>query len=150
MREDAKQLVIDVFNIDIKGEIGRMARQAVPKEDKADITNRVHRHLNAAYHQGFMDAQETSHAERQAGWFWGGIIRYFGCAGIALPWRVIYILPESWDDAALRAHERQHIKQIDRDGPVKWTIKYYYYLARYGYHMSPYEIDARHAEDDAR
>jgi len=39
--ELAKQVVIDVFNIDLKGEIGRMARGGVPKEDKADIADRV-------------------------------------------------------------------------------------------------------------
>jgi hypothetical protein len=41
-RELAKQVVIEVFNTDLKGEVGRMARNAVPKSDKAAIVNRVH------------------------------------------------------------------------------------------------------------
>ena len=41
-RELAKKVVIEVFNTDLKGEVGRMARNAVPKADKADIVNRVH------------------------------------------------------------------------------------------------------------
>ena len=48
-----------------------------------------------------------------------------------------------WDEFALAAHEAVHCEQIERDGAVKWTIKILYYLARYGYLKSPYEIEAR-------
>ena len=40
-------------------------------------------------------------------------------------------------------HEARHIFQIKRDGYLKFTVKYLYYLARYGYRNNPYEIDAR-------
>lgn len=42
-RDLAKQVVAQVFNTDLKGEVGRMARWGVSKEDKRDIVNRVHR-----------------------------------------------------------------------------------------------------------
>ena len=31
---------------------------------------------------------------------------------------------------------------------VKFTVKYLYYLARYGYRQNPYEIDARKAANE--
>ena len=40
-------------------------------------------------------------------------------------------------------HEARHIFQIKRDGYLKFTVKYLYYLARYGYRNNPYEVDAR-------
>ena len=43
----------------------------------------------------------------------------------------------------LAAHEAVHVEQIERDGAIKWTIKILYYLLRYGYLKSPYEIEAR-------
>jgi hypothetical protein len=33
-----------------------------------------------------------------------------------------------------------------RDGKVLYTIKYGYWLLRYGYKMNPYEVEARAAE----
>ena len=58
-REFAKQIVADVFNKDLKGDIGRMARFGVSKEDKRDIVDRVHRLIGcirederAKVHQG--------------------------------------------------------------------------------------------------
>lgn len=46
-RERAKQIVFAVFNDDIKGEIGRLARFAVPKADKRAIVDRVEREIAA-------------------------------------------------------------------------------------------------------
>lgn len=146
MRETAKQLVIDVFYDDIKGDVGKLARSAVPKEDKRDITNRVHRNLNAAYHQGYTDGHMAEHSERKAGRFWTFILDTFGCAGITLPHRVVYLHPDHWNDDRIRAHERAHIAQIDRDGPWKWSFLVVWYVLRYGYTYSPYEIEARDAE----
>jgi hypothetical protein len=64
-REVAKQIVADVFNIDIKGEIGRMARHAVSKEDKRDIVNRVHR-LITALREEMLTQSPVSHATYDA------------------------------------------------------------------------------------
>ena len=46
-REHAKRIVKAVFAEDIKGEIGRLARYAVPKEDKRAIVDRVEREIAA-------------------------------------------------------------------------------------------------------
>lgn len=42
-------------------------------------------------------------------------------------------------------HENEHKKQWKRDGLIKFSIKYIYYLIRYGYYNNPYEIEARKA-----
>jgi hypothetical protein len=36
-----------------------------------------------------------------------------------------------------------HCEQIERDGAIKWTVKIFWYLLRYGYINSPYEVEAR-------
>jgi len=72
-------------------------------------------------------------------WF----LRKTGYGAITAPWKAIYILPERVHDSSLVKHELVHIKQIERDGAVRWTVRYVWYLIRYGYHDSPYEIEAR-------
>ena len=42
----------------------------------------------------------------------------------------------------------KHLEQIKRDGRIKFTIKYIYWLYRYGYFLNPYEIEARNAAVD--
>ena len=81
---------------------------------------------------------------KPAGLFWGSLLRSLGFAGIAMPWS-IYILPSWIEDDRLRAHERRHIWQMRQDGVLIWFIKAGWYLARYGYWNSPYEVDARAA-----
>ena len=72
-------------------------------------------------------------------WF----LQIVGSAAITMPWGVVYCLPgREWDEQ-LFAHERVHLFQISRDGAVKWTLKVFYYLLRYGYANSPYEQEAR-------
>lgn len=76
-----------------------------------------------------------------------GLIAWFlrinGVRAVTLPNKRIYALPGSETDADLFLHEAVHIEQIDRDGPVLWTIKVCWYLVRYGYKDSPYEVEAR-------
>lgn len=81
----------------------------------------------------------------------GLIQRYMiiaGFAGLATPWKTIYILPGQ-HSAQLLAHERCHIAQMERDGTCWFCLKYVAQLIRYGYTGAPYEIEARLAELDA-
>ena len=44
-------------------------------------------------------------------------------------------------------HELEHGYQQIREGVIKFYLKYFYYSLRYGYHLNPYEIEARKAEE---
>lgn len=61
-------------------------------------------------------------------------------------WNVIYVLPGFENDEHLLRHERKHLEQIERDGRLLFSIKYLYWLCRYGYQKCPYEVEAREAE----
>jgi len=87
-----------------------------------------------------------SHTFEPARGFWLWILDRAGFDGITLPWRTIYLRPAYIDDHQLRAHELAHIRQIDRDGAWLWSVKIVYYVLRYGYTSSPYEIEARAEE----
>ena len=74
-------------------------------------------------------------------WF----LRYSGALAVTMPWKKIYCRPGQENNDALFVHECIHIQQIERDGAVKWTLKVFYYLLRYGYasDKNPYEQEAR-------
>lgn len=61
-------------------------------------------------------------------------------------WRAIYVLPGHERNEPLLRHERKHLEQIERDGRLLFSIKYLYWLCRYGYKNCPYEVEARAAE----
>lgn len=82
---------------------------------------------------------------RKAGRFWSTVLNWFGFAGITMPW-AIYLLPDWFNDDRLRRHELKHVEQMKRDGMLAWWIKAAWYLLRYGYMNSPYEIEARAAQ----
>lgn len=44
-QERAKMIVREVFLYDLKGEVGQMARLAVPLADRNDIAKRLERHF---------------------------------------------------------------------------------------------------------
>lgn len=69
-------------------------------------------------------------------------LRHHGFAAVTLPWRVVYVLDEYAHRRDVIAHERIHLDQIERDGPVKFTLLYLYFLVRYGYENNPFEIEA--------
>lgn len=69
-------------------------------------------------------------------------LRYHGFAAVTLPWRTVYVLDEYAHRRDIVAHERVHLDQIERDGPVKFSLLYLYYLARFGYERNLYEIEA--------
>jgi hypothetical protein len=69
-------------------------------------------------------------------------LRRNGFAAVTMPWRRVYILPE-WEGVdEIIAHERVHLEQIERDGPLKFTVLYLWWLLRYGYEKNPYEAEA--------
>jgi hypothetical protein len=72
-------------------------------------------------------------------WF----LNTFGYAAITMPWKTIYIKQSSLTDAGLINHEMVHIAQIEKIGPVKFTLMYIWYNIRYGYENNPFEIEAR-------
>jgi hypothetical protein len=62
---------------------------------------------------------------------------------ITMPWKTVYCRPGQENNYPLAAHEAVHVAQIERDGAFRWTVKIFYYLLRYGYINSPYEVEAR-------
>lgn len=65
--------------------------------------------------------------------------------GFTTFFNLIYIHPDYMNDKPLIAHEMTHIRQINEDGIIKFSIKYLYYSCRYGYHspLHKYEEEAR-------
>ena len=78
-------------------------------------------------------------APRPVLWF----LKASNSLAITMPWRTVYCRPGQEENYALAAHEAVHVSQIERDGAIKWTVKIFYYLIRYGYLKSPYEVEAR-------
>ena len=74
--------------------------------------------------------------------FWKFLLRRLHVAAIVMPWRTIYIAKPYLNHQGLIAHELVHIEQIERDGPIKFSIKYLWWLARFGYWNHPYEVEA--------
>lgn len=59
------------------------------------------------------------------------------------PWGSIWIHPDWVDNKHVRHHEMVHVAQLNRDGPICMSIKWVYFLFRYKYEDSPYEVEAR-------
>jgi hypothetical protein len=78
--------------------------------------------------------------------FWLVVLDTLGCDGLTMPWRTVYMRPGHLHDEGLRAHELVHIDQIDRMGPVWFSIRYLYELVRYGYADMPMEKEADAAQ----
>lgn len=83
---------------------------------------------------------------RRSGLLMSWLLRRLGAVAITMPWRVVYVLPEHFDDEAVWIHEMEHLCQISRDGPIVFTVRYLWWLVRYGYGRNPYEIEARQRE----
>lgn len=73
-------------------------------------------------------------------------LRRLGFASWTSFWGAIYVLPGREADERLLRHERQHLEQIERDGRILFSVKYLWWLARYGYWNNTYEVEARAAE----
>lgn len=79
-----------------------------------------------------------------------GIIKAYmslcGFRGWTSFWNVIYMMPGYENNERLIKHEMKHIEQIEREGRIKFFIKYTFFLIKYGYKNCPYEVEARQAE----
>ncbi len=69
-------------------------------------------------------------------------LRSHGFAAVTLPWRRVYVLDEYRFRRDIIAHERVHLEQIDRYGPVLFTLLYVFWLMVYGYECNPLEVEA--------
>jgi len=79
---------------------------------------------------------------RKAGWVWTRILDALGMAGLTMPWRRVYVHPDWWGREDLARHELVHLEQIERDGALLFSVRYLWWLLRYGYRGNPYEIEA--------
>lgn len=50
--------------------------------------------------------------------------------------------PEDRVSERLVKHELIHFYQAQREGPIRWMLRYYWHLMRVGYMNNPYEIEA--------
>jgi hypothetical protein len=82
---------------------------------------------------------------KPAGLFWGSILSTLGFAGIYTMHGTIYLLPAYMGSERLRAHELHHALQRQRDGFFAFWFLTFWYLIRFGYWQSPYEVEARAA-----
>ncbi len=73
---------------------------------------------------------------------WRWFLKGAGYRAITMPWRSIYVLREHMHEQELRRHELIHIEQIERDGAVRFSVLYLWYLVRRGYRRNPYEQEA--------
>jgi hypothetical protein len=75
------------------------------------------------------------------------ILRWRGFAGITLPPFGIFIIEERLQDERLIRHEKEHWRQAQELGTIKFYARYLWYSLRYGYWNNPLEVQARKAED---
>jgi len=71
------------------------------------------------------------------------LLRWVNHWAVTMPWGTIYCVPEQLYNVRLMTHEQVHLDQIKRDGAILFTLKVLWYLLRYGYANSPYEVEAR-------
>lgn len=90
---------------------------------------------------------ETIGHFRRARGFWRWLLNRFDSCAITMPWGIVYVLEEDWqDDYGMQIHEGVHLCQIKTDGPILFTIKYLWWWLRYGYYKNPYEVEAYQTE----
>lgn len=63
--------------------------------------------------------------------------------GWASYWNTVYIRPGYENDSRLVRHEKIHLEQMEKEGKFIFSIKYIWYILRFGYLDNPYEIEAR-------
>lgn len=78
------------------------------------------------------------------------LMTWAGIAGVYTPRGNIILRRDHASDAGMIAHEQTHHQQRHRDGYIKFWWRIVFYLLRYGYHQSPYEIEARSAQHAAQ
>ena len=91
---------------------------------------------------------EPKFVEAYGPWRW--FLKTAGFRAITMPWKSIYILREHQCVEALRRHELVHIEQIERDGALRFSMFYLWYLVRFGYWRNPYEVEAYAKENQVQ
>lgn len=67
-------------------------------------------------------------------------------AWVIAPWMFFRENRFNTEDWLFR-HEMEHIYQVEREGWLRFYIKYLWYSMRHGYQNNPYEIQARQAQE---
>jgi hypothetical protein len=73
--------------------------------------------------------------------------KFLDVGGIVIYPYILYSLKEGKVPESLHRHELEHIKQVEREGWLKFYLTYLWYQVKYGYEKNPYEIEARKAEE---
>lgn len=80
------------------------------------------------------------------------LLRRLGGDGLATPWYRIYILASVKKNhpgpvlKGLLRHEICHVRQMQRDGQIKFWSRYCWSLLTVGYEANPYEVEANAAQ----
>lgn len=70
------------------------------------------------------------------------LIRFFGFDAITFG-NHVFVSSRGYDDQRLLAHEQVHIDQYNREGFIRYIIKYIWFCIRYGYTNNLFEVEAR-------
>jgi len=73
-------------------------------------------------------------------------MKFLGYKGLTVRGKIIYFIDGYENSKKLMAHEMKHIEQQNREGWIKFFLKYNWYWVTRGYKNNPYEIEAREAE----
>ena len=74
------------------------------------------------------------------------VLRRTGFKGVTLPWGIRVLAEEQTNERLIR-HEREHARQVEELGVVRFYATYLWQVVRYGYRNAPLEIKAREAEN---
>lgn|SRR5262252_902108 len=83
---------------------------------------------------------------RPAAWHWQWFLTRYDLWAIPMPWRIVHVRRDIFVRKGvmdvLREHERVHYEQMEREWTIIWHIKYFVFLAKFGYRRNPYEVEA--------
>lgn len=83
---------------------------------------------------------------RPANWFWEIFLKKTRLWAIPMPWRCVHVRRDIYSTSphleVLRQHERVHYEQMEKDGTIRWHLRYFWWLALKGYRKNPYEVEA--------
>lgn len=92
-------------------------------------------------------ADLAPHARIRLPWTTGpitnAVLGMLGAEAIVMPWGRAYLTAEAFSDRQTRRHEREHLRQLQADGPIVFTARWLWWTWLYGYWWNPYEVAAR-------
>ena len=62
--------------------------------------------------------------------------------GVVLGRNIYFSMPANEIPAWLFRHELEHAYQQNKEGVIKFYLKYFWYILRYGYRKNPFEVEA--------